>query len=812
MSSPETFDWGQYNIVAPAPSQTEPETQSFQQSEENISEATEDFDWEQGKIIEQDSQAKAILRWLYQPVGGFLQLFKIPLALTAVQQVGIGEALGDLDELEERIPELMKQHPEAPWENYDPKTFREDYLKGLQGAADYFPTLSNVEREVEERTGIPLQPEHRGHRLARLGGGAGKIAQGLGGDPSQIGLAAVATPAISRDLEKRGLPEWLADLLSFPAGQAAGKFSLQKQIKNLPKRETPLGLEKRTLQQKPGRPPPPDGGAPPPPPESEQLQTQIGRRPPPPASEPLPVSSFEIAEEAGKELAAGETSALEKALAEQPPPPPDPVKGIRPQAPAREAAPSLAGRVRAEGEDIGIRPAPRAPAPAQLEERIANRVYPRESYNKTRTGTALKGEVMNRNEAAYSRVNEAYDLSRELNSDINTFDPVMVDQLIARAENIRAIPRPSGVEKQLLAAIDDIVADSVVMERGNITGFRDMNNQVLHDQIKSLRQHVDYDFLQGKPKNIFRPLIKDLQDSVIRRAQEVGRPEAAEALLDANKLYRDWSTTFDNDVINPYRNVSNRAYTKLYDKMQDSDNFVMIRDIIGDTQEGREILGVGQRDIAEKALKPYMDNPRNISQRKLDRSLRELEPVLDPQQIEGIREEISTAQRRFPKKVRVVETPEKVPIDVKAIQKYTDKTPEQIESMGNTRSGIRELRDSLGKTKRGKEIFDKFSDKKIKDILRGDKVKAEYSGKDLAKVMNNKKNFELISELTSPKIANDLLDDATKLGNQCLEEYNKPEDLSNPSQKEILEIKKSWVKPPNHSRTRNQKNMVSVII
>jgi len=750
VSSPETFDWGQYDVVAPAPSQTQP----VQQLEEDIGEATEDFDWEQGEVVKQDSLGKAILRWLYQPVAGALQMFKIPLALSAVQAVGTGEALAELDELEERIPELIKKHPEAPWENFNAETFREDYTKALEGAVDYFPTLGNLEREIEERTGAPLQAETPGQRLARLAGSGGKIAQSVGGDLSQIGIASVGAPAISKGLQEMGVPEGIADFIGLGGSQAAAIKSPQKGIQNLLKRPSATDLERRTLAQKPGRPPPPPppGGEPPPPPG--------GGEPPP------PVSGFEIAEEAGRELAAGEAGAVEKILGEEPPPP---LGGIRPEAPApREAPPSLAGRVRAGGEEIGIRPAPAAPAPAQLEERIANRVYPRESYNKTRTGTALKEQIMAENQDVYAGVNEAYDLSRELNSGINTFDPVMVDQLLARAAEIRAIPRPSGVERQLLASIDDIVANSVIMEGRNITGFRNMNNQVLHDQIKSLRTQVDYDFLQGKPKNIFRPVIKDLQDSVIRRAEQVGRPEAAEALLDANSKYRNWSTTFDNDVINPYRNVSNRNYAQLYDKMQNSDNFVMIRDIIGDTRQGREILGAGQREIAEKALKPFMDNPRNISQRKLDKALRELEPVLNPEQIEGIRGEITTAQQRFPRRVRVVETPERVPVDVKAIQKYTNKTPEQIESMGNTRSGIRQLREDLSKTKRGEEIFDKFSDKKIEDILRGDKVKAKYSGKDLANVMNNKKNFELMSELTSPKIANELLDDAIKLGDRIL--------------------------------------------
>ena len=379
---------------------------------------------------------------------------------------------------------------------------------------------------------------------------------------------------------------------------------------------------------------------------------------------------------------------------------------------------------------------------------------------------------MTADEAAYQEVGNLYDVSRELNSTVNTIHPEMVQNLLNMAEEIRSIPRPSGVQNQLLRALDDIIAETATIEDGIVNGYRPINNQRLIDQVQSLRQVVDFDFAHGQPKNIFRPAIREIQSSVIREAQSSGNAPAAEALQEANAAYREWTTTFNNDYINPYRDISNRSYSKLYDKIKSSDDFVVVRDIIGDTAQGREILGAAQRDIVEKAVKPFIDNPRNISQRALDKTIRELEPVLNPGQIEGIREEITTAQRVFPKKIRVMQMPEKVPIDIKAIQKYTGKTPESIEAMGNTRSGIRELKKDLSSTSRGRDLFDKFSDKRIEDILREGKVKADYSGKDLARVMNNKKNFELISELTSPELANELLKDATKLGNKIITSEN----------------------------------------
>ena len=153
----------------------------------------------------------------------------------------------------------------------------------------------------------------------------------------------------------------------------------------------------------------------------------------------------------------------------------------------------------------------------------------------------------------------------------------MAENLLVRANEIRSIPRPSGVENQLLAAIDDILGETAVIENGIITGYIPINSQRLIRQVQSLRRSVDFDFAHGQPKNIFRPVIREIQDSVIREAQTAGLPEAADALIDANEAYREWTTTFNNDYINQYRDISNRSYTKLYDKILKSDAFVVVR-------------------------------------------------------------------------------------------------------------------------------------------------------------------------------------------------------------------------------------------
>lgn len=666
---------------------------------------------------DEESYLKSFFRYMYQPISGFMQMNPYALLMEGMSAWSTAESLQALDELEERLPELKRKFPNAPWpEKIDKEKFKEN----LQMAQRTYPTLSNIERGVEQLTGLPLEAKTKGQQLARLSGSGFKLTPG---DISQRTLGAVGTVGAEQALEAFGVPEQIAEPVSLLASQIP-KPSAIKGVQKIRGRSTPSQIERQAITGiPPGEPP----GSPPP---------------------NIPPTSFQTAEEIQSLLSAEENAALEQILKNQPP---EPLGGIRPKSIQRGGR-ALEGRVAPTTQDLGIRPAP-APRkqPSDLKSTLLDSVNPYEIYNKSDTGRSIQRIVRDIDNEAYQNVNNIYNISRNLNENVVDIHPQMAERLNDMAENLRNIPQPSSVQRQLLNSIENILQDIAPVQEGVIMGYQPINNQILIDQIQSLRQAVDFDFAHGQPKNIFRPLINDLSEGVINAAQRTGNIEAAEALINAETAYRDWTTRFNNDYINPYRDISNRDYQKLFNKMLDIDEFNVMNDVIGETQAGNRIMQATRRDLVEKEMKNILDNPRNISQRELERKFREMQTYLEPEQIERLRNEIEQYRRRFPREVRVVKMPEKVTPDLKAIQKYTNYSPEKIENMMNSRSGIKELKNKLSTTDQGTKLFNKIRQQKIQDIIRGGKVKKEYTGKDIYEILNEKKNYNLMEELTSPE-------------------------------------------------------------
>lgn len=666
--------------------------------------------------------------------------YQIPagLAKVATFPLDLWQMSGRLHE--DEIEDLRRIHMREKGTPLD----EESLMKAQEQAQATVPTQENIEGFIEEKTGLPLTPKTRTERLIRMSSNIAAFKPGtVGSKLTGAGTGA----AVSQGLVEIGVPEEVADFVAFGVGLAGLPEKVLSKVPKveLPsfKSESPKALEARALAEGRGGGPPPD----------------------------LPPSSFGPAGELQQALEAQEATSQQALKAKQPK---DPVAGIRPEAASRRAEPLAEGRVTQGESDLGIRPTPQTPTPsrANLKERVSDRVNPNEIYNTTEAGRALKNQIMELDNSAYTNVNELYDVSRELNSGVNQIHAELADQIIDLTADIRRIPNPSGVQNQLLRSSEDILNSLIARsEDGTITGYRRISNQTLIDQVQSLRQKVDFDFAHGNPKNIFRPLINDIQESVVRVAQQTGNAEAANALLDANQAYREWTTTYNNDYVNPYRDLSNRDYSKLYKRNTNTDNFNVVRDIIEDTPRGQEIIGATQRDIADKAMKKYTDNPRNIDRTEFNKDLRELESTLNPNQIEGIRDEFSNAQRRFPRDVRQIKAPESISKELKAMEVFTGKDPESILSEMNTRSGIRRIEERMT-TPKEKKVFEKVKQQKIRDIFREGKVKADYSGEDIQRVLNKTKNYELIEELTSPEIAKDLLESAEKMANKKFTKEN----------------------------------------
>ncbi len=162
------------------------------------------------KKIQQDTLGKKAARYLFQIPQALATKKTWPLNL--IQQIGVGEALNELNELQERLPELKKKFPHLNWpESID----TQKYLENLQAASSAFPTVQNVARGIEEKTGIPLEAQTKGQKLLNLGATAASFRPG-GIVPKAT--AGIVAPGVALGAEELGLPEGPSEFLGLLAG------------------------------------------------------------------------------------------------------------------------------------------------------------------------------------------------------------------------------------------------------------------------------------------------------------------------------------------------------------------------------------------------------------------------------------------------------------------------------------------------------------------------------------------------------------------------------------------------------------------
>ena len=187
-------------------------------------------DYQEAPPLKEESTLSQIGRTLYQPLAGYAQKYTFPLNI--LQAIGTGDALNELDELEERLPRLREMFPGA---NLPESIDREKYLESLQQAQSYFPTQQNIEKGIEDLIGLPLTSQNEGQNLLRIAGSAAAFRPGSVGEKA---AAATVTPLTKATLVALGVPEFLAEPIAYMTGALTPVPSISKQVK-------PSGLAKR---------------------------------------------------------------------------------------------------------------------------------------------------------------------------------------------------------------------------------------------------------------------------------------------------------------------------------------------------------------------------------------------------------------------------------------------------------------------------------------------------------------------------------------------------------------------------------------
>lgn len=185
--------------------------------------------------IEEESFGKSSLRTALQVPQGIAATTAPGLAAGFWQMLGAGE-LNDPEEID-RLKAISEREG-VPFDE-------EAYLKAGENALNYIPTVSNIAREVEGKTGIPLEPKTRLQKGLRFATEATRLAPGRNSPfKSQqypgtfrrmttelprpvLGAGVEATKELLQEL---GIPEQISELASFgilkqaPAGAPSIRF------------------------------------------------------------------------------------------------------------------------------------------------------------------------------------------------------------------------------------------------------------------------------------------------------------------------------------------------------------------------------------------------------------------------------------------------------------------------------------------------------------------------------------------------------------------------------------------------------------
>ena len=545
-----------------------------------------------------------------------------------------------------------------------------------------------------------------------------------------------------------------------------------------------------------------DGGEPPPPGGPSGPTGKWGE-PPPPGSMGTTggETPFSTAEEAHKYLAdyEGEVLAAKQAKAES-----DILKQTSQAQKTTTAqkilsnkpidiykAKPLEGRVTKGGEPISRQPPKyKIGGKENQKENILNTISPTESESAMKAGESQKDILNKTNRECHTYSEDLYTNAGELNEEVRGYHTNLMDQLVNRYKKLEIVPELSGVEKSLQSNIRATLNEIADFEGGALTisgenskiGSRiatakEASNPALIGQVKSIGRHVQHDFIQGKPSNIFNPVSKEIRDSAYAAAEASGIPEAESSLRAANEAYTQYNKIYNNKYINPLRDPGNRDYIKFYDELvSNQDYFREVEKAIGHTEEGANLLKQAQRDLADKKLSPFVKEPALIRTPGYRKTIKELSDTIPAKQMKSVK---SGMEELVPKKLRksgkdLTPAP-KQPIDskklldqsekdIKAMARYGNKRTEEVRTLLDSRTGIRQLKRDLSGSKRGMEIFNKNAKMKAGEIVRGNKVKGDYTGNTIKKTLNETKNYELLSELTSPAEAEQALEIAERLG------------------------------------------------
>lgn len=431
-----------------------------------------------------------------------------------------------------------------------------------------------------------------------------------------------------------------------------------------------------------------------------------------------------------------------------------------------------------------------------LQKEVGDIISPNKTSNATVGGEETMAAVRGSARSDQKQVAKLYEASDELNKGVSQTHPEAANELRGIVEQFKSKGNLTSEEQQLVNNAEKTLNGLIEFgEDGAAIGFKEVDNQFLLDQAKVLRQKMYHDYGESNSTGIYQPLIDLYQDAAKQAAIGSGNIAAAEANDVARAAHREWATLYKNRYIRQWRNLSSNKPESLYKNSLSIDNFRQLNRVLSKSNSGQNLASQIRRDLVNKNLSKFFKDPRSGSIVEFNNALNELEPILNPGEGSRISNSFRQARKAEPmpgminsnikepkpptlqkipekdfKYPDTVKIPTKKPVkptpEMKEASKLMEITPEEIQNLTKTPTGLKKIKTVLSKSTKGERLLQELHKRKLGEILH----QKQYKGRDLHK--NVQENYDVIAEILGVDETNVLLEASEKVGDNRVTREN----------------------------------------
>jgi len=364
-------------------------------------------------------------------------------------------------------------------------------------------------------------------------------------------------------------------------------------------------------------------------------------------------------------------------------------------------------------------------------------------------GRAVQKQLMEGSEKAKKPVTELYKKSELANSAIQDIHPELYQEIQNTIGKFKDIKSQATPTKKLVKELKTFANTLAIRSPDGTLDYLPVKNQTLIGQIQQFRQMVDNDFVSPTGVlQLFNPTMSAIENSIEHTAKNSPNGQKAlDAWLNAKNAYAEWAQMYDNPYTRPFRDKSNKDYSKFYNTALNPDEYSQIAPALENTSKGQALNGAVMRGMVEKAIEPFIKSGK-IDAEGLTKALDKLRSVVPEKQINQITNILFKSSPLKGVNITKQTAPGKVKAEKPPAYKYAGQSPEQISKNIDTVSGLRQLKKDLPVA-----LYEKVANFKADDILKKGKLKSSEKASDLKEILNDREKVAILEEsLGKPKV------------------------------------------------------------